>query len=108
MLDLGLHARRQVGRFFQFSHAIVPDRHKNDARIFYRSLSALLDKFDHAQRPARQDDAWVGGSVMNRQGINRIAILRFCARNKTPVIRINEPQWKRSGHRKGAEFWLRR
>ena len=54
--------------------------------------------------PARQDDAWVGGSVMNRQGINWIAILRFCARNKTPVIRINEPQWKRSGTVKARSF----
>jgi len=37
--NCSISAFRRAGRsaaFFQFSHAIVPDRHKDEARIFYR------------------------------------------------------------------------
>ena len=57
LLYLGLHARGQVGSFFQFSHAIVPDRHKDETRIFYRPISALLDKIDHAEAEGTERQA---------------------------------------------------
>jgi hypothetical protein len=91
LLYLGLHARGQVGSLLQFPHAIVLDRHKDEARIFYRPVSALLDKLHHAQWPARQDHAWVGSAVMNRQCVYWIAILPFRARDESPIIRVNEP-----------------
>ena len=77
LLYLFLQPRGQVGGVLEFSHTIVPDRHKDDAWIAYGPIYSVLDETNDAEHPAGQDHPGIGRSLMECQRVNRIAVLPF-------------------------------